>query len=274
MADKVSFTDFGTKRKVRKIKRKRVPSQKSFVNSKEDSKSIPLDESSQVEASISSDEFKFPFLEISVSQLAPSSRDSWCEMEVSLLNSGNGSAKSITISFDNLESRGKTMVDELEVGSDIILNFEVKTSSSESEITRMDVFYHTIEGDTFSIVRRDWFPNENKGEKVFHNEIPPGEEDKANLYTRKAVMSDDFHIICRKCEARSPANFRICGKCGSRLQKRADRAQDWGSNLKETTGVQDGREILMQKLRKLSELKDNGLLSDAEFTAAKSKLLK
>jgi predicted amidophosphoribosyltransferase len=87
-------------------------------------------------------------------------------------------------------------------------------------------------------------------------------------------MSDDFHIICAKCEARSPANFRICGKCGSRLQKRADRSQDWGSNLKETTAVQDNREVLMQKLRKLGELKDKGMLSDAEFTAAKSKLLR
>ena len=87
-------------------------------------------------------------------------------------------------------------------------------------------------------------------------------------------MFDDFHIICNKCGSRSPANFRICGKCGSRLQKRTDRSQDWGSNLKETTGVQDSREILMQKLRKLGELKDKGMLSDAEFSAAKSKLLK
>ena len=111
------------------------------------------------------------------------------------------------------------MVDELKLESDILLNFEVKSESRESVITRMDVFYHTIEGDTFSIVRRDWFPNSNEGDLVFHSEIPPGEEDKANLYTRKEVMSDDFHIICNKCEARSPANFRICGKCGSRLQK-------------------------------------------------------
>ena len=166
------------------------------------------------------------------------------------------------------------MVDELKLESDILLNFEVKSESRESVITRMDVFYHTIEGDTFSIVRRDWFPNSNEGDVVFHSEIPPGEEDKANLYTRKEVMSDDFHIICNKCEARSPANFRICGKCGSRLQKRTDRSQDWGSNLKDTTGVQDSREILMQKLRKLGELKDKGMLSDAEFSAAKSKLLK
>ena len=166
------------------------------------------------------------------------------------------------------------MVDELKIESDILLNFEVKSESRESVITRMDVFYHTIEGDTFSIVRRDWFPNSNEGDAVFHNEIPPGEEDKANLYTRKEVMFDDFHIICNKCGSRSPANFRICGKCGSRLQKRTDRSQDWGSNLKDTTGVQDSREILMQKLRKLGELKDKGMLSDAEFSAAKSKLLK
>tara|TARA_B100000945_G_scaffold259622_1_gene217572 strand:+ start:2077 stop:2889 length:813 start_codon:yes stop_codon:yes gene_type:complete len=270
MADKVSFTDFGTKRKVRKIKRKRT----SNSPVKSEVKATPLPESPVSELVPNLDEFKFPFIEISVTQLTPSLRDSWCEMEVSLQNSGNGSARSITISFDNLESKGKTMIDELEIGSEMILNFEVKSSSKDSSITRMDVFYHTIEGDTFSIVRRDWFPNGNEDKLIFQNEIPPGEEDKADLYTRKEVMSDDFHIICRKCGARSPANFRICGKCGSRLQKRSDRAQDWGSNRKETTGIQDARELLMQKLRKLGELKDKGMLSDEEFSAAKSKLLK
>ena len=273
MADKVSFTNFGTRRKVRKIKRKRTQSSKTVDTPRERSapESIQQPVSNLVP---NSNEFKFPFLEISVTQLNPSMRDSWCDMQVSMHNSGNGTARSITISFDNLESRGKTMVDELDVDSSIILDFEVKSSSRESSISRMDVFYHTVEGDTFSIVRRDWFPNENNDEIVFHNEIPPGEEAKANLYTRKEVMSDDFHIICAKCEARSPANFRICGKCGSRLQKRADRSQDWGSNLKETTAVQDNREVLMQKLRKLGELKDKGMLSDAEFSAAKSKLLR
>ena len=99
--------------------------------------------------------------------------------------SNDASKQSVSYSYDNLESRGKTMVDELKLESDILLNFEVKSESRESVITRMDVFYHTIEGDTFSIVRRDWFPNSNEGDFVFHREIPPGEEDKANLYTRK-----------------------------------------------------------------------------------------
>ena len=270
MTDKVSFTDFGTKRKVRKVKRKRETNS-ALRSGRKHVSSSPFSENIVTK---NSEDFKFPFLEIKVSQKAPSLRDSWCEMEVSLHNSGNGSARSINVSFDNLESRGKTMVDELKIGSSIVLNFEVKSSSRESVITRMDVFYHAIEGDTFSIVRRDWFPNENENEIIFDNEIPPGEEDKANIYTRKKVMTDDFHIICAKCDARSPANFRICGKCGSRLQKRTDRAQDWGSNLKETTGVQDNREVLMQKLRKLGELKDKGMLNDAEFSAAKSKLLK
>tara|TARA_B100001142_G_scaffold311696_1_gene346357 strand:- start:1380 stop:2204 length:825 start_codon:yes stop_codon:yes gene_type:complete len=274
MADKVSFTDFGTKRKVRKIKRKRSGKSDSSVKRERNSVDTSLARPSSETSVPNFDEFKFPFIEISVLQLTPSLRDSWCEMEVSLHNVGNGSARSINVSFDNLETRGKTMVDELKVDSEILLSFEAKSSSRESVITRMDVFYHTIEGDTFSIVRRDWFPNTNENETVFRNEVPPGEEDKANLYSRKEVMSDDFHIICRKCDARSPANFRICGKCGSRLQKRTDRAQNWGSNLKETTGVQDNREILMQKLRKLGELKDKGMLSDDEFSAAKSKLLK
>jgi len=270
VADKVSFTDFVNKRKVRKVKRKRAKG--SPVEP--DKKQLPSKEKSKTYMDNISSEFRFPFLEISVTQLTPSKRETWCEMEVSLHNSGNGSARSINVSFDNLESRGKTMVDELDVNSDIVLNFDVKSNSRESIITRMDVFYHATEGDTFSIVRRDWFPNSKEDEIIFLNEIPPGEEHKANIYTRKKVMSDDFHIICKKCEARSPANFRICGKCGSRLQKRTDRSQDWGSNLKETTGVQDSREILMQKLRKLGELKDKGMLSDAEFSAAKSKLLK
>ena len=123
-------------------------------------------------------------------------------MEVSLLNSGNGLARSINISFDNLESRGKTMVDELEIDSEMVLNFEVRSSSRDSVITRMDVFYHAIEGDTFSIIRRDWFPNSNERKTVFLKEIPPGEEDKANLYTRKEVMSDDF-------QARVPTKFLV-----------------------------------------------------------------
>lgn len=273
MADKVSFTDFGTKRKVRKIKRKRSPTPKSSVKL-EELTTEPLTENSEAEVIHNLEGFQFPFLEISISQVTSSLKDSWCEMEVYLQNSGNGIARSITISFDNLDSRGKTMVDELGVDSDITLNFEVKTASSESVISRMDIFYHTIEGDTFTIVRRDWFPNDKENEMIFQNEIPPGEEDKANLYTRKEVISEDFHIICKNCEARAPANFRICGKCGSRLQKRSDRAQDWGSNLKETTGVQDKREILLQKLRKLGELKDKGMLSDTEFSAAKSQILK
>ena len=274
MADKVSFTDFGTKRKVRKIKRKRQPTPKSFAKSNKESSIKPLTENSETEVVPNLSEFQFPFLEISISQVTSALSDSWCEIEVNLQNSGNGPARSIAISFDNLDLRGKTMVDELGVDSDKTINFEVKTASSESAITRMDVFYHTIEGDTFSIVRRDWFPNDKENKMIFQSEIPPGEEDKANIYTRKEVITDDFHIICRKCEARAPANFRICGKCGSRLQKRLDRSQDWGSNRKETTGVQDRREILLQKLRKLGELKDKGMLSDREFSAAKSQLLK
>ncbi len=74
--------------------------------------------------------------------------------------------------------------------------------------------------------------------------------------------------------SRAPSNFRICGKCGSRLQKRNDRRSDWGSNLKDTTATKDDREAFLKKLRKLGELKDKGMLSDEEFQVAKASLLK
>ena len=43
--------------------------------------------------------------------------------------------------------------------------------SIEKEITRMDVYYHSIEGDTFSAIRRDWFPNNYEDQVIFPKEI-------------------------------------------------------------------------------------------------------
>ena len=275
MPDKISFTDFGGKKKVRRIKKKRR--KKAGINkekmlddlllSKKDSASSPTN-------SESSSDFQFPFLELASLQPSPSVINEWTPLEVSIINSGNGVARSVTISFDNLESRGKTILDKLDPAQEITLNFDVRTSSKDRKISRMDLYYHTVEGDTFSVVRRDWFPNDYEQADIFLSEIPPGEENKADLYSHREVVTEDFHVVCGKCGARAPANFRICGKCGSRLQKRSDRRDDWGSNLKDTTAVRDKREVLIEKLRKLGELKDRGMLSLDEFSAAKAQLLK
>ena len=232
------------------------------------------DSASSQSNSKSSSDFQFPFLELASSQPSPSVINEWTPLEVSIINSGNGVARSVTISFDNLESRGKTILDKLNPAEEITLNFEVRTSSKDRKISRMDLYYHTVEGDTFSVVRRDWFPNDYEQADIFLSEIPPGEENKADLYSHREVVTEDFHVVCGKCGARAPANFRICGKCGSRLQKRSDRRDDWGSNLKDTTAVRDKREVLIEKLRKLGELKDRGMLSSDEFSAAKAQLLK
>lgn len=275
MPDKISFTDFGGKKKIRRIKKKRR--KKSSINKEKMLDDLFLSNKdstpSQSNPEASSD-FQFPFLEMTSLQSSSSVVDEWTSLEVSIINSGNGVARSVTISFDNLESRGKTILDKLDPGDEIILNFEVKTSSRDRNISRMDLYYHTVEGDTFSVVRRDWFPNEYGQADIFLSEIPPGEEDRADLYSHREVVTDDFHVICAKCGARAPANFRICGKCGSRLQKRTDRRDDWGSNLKDTTAVKDKREVLIEKIRKLGELKDRGMLSSDEFSAAKAQLLK
>ena len=276
MADKVSFTTFGSKKKVSKVRRK----SKSKPKTDFDADAL-LDEvlaaKKLAEDSISSAQSSaiasLPFLEFSVTQKEPTFPGVWNTLNMVVSNTGTGPAVSITISFNNLKMRGKSIIDFLEPGAETVFNLEINTDSNDEEITRMDVYYHTIEGDTFTAVRRDKFPNNYQSTDIFVSEIPPGEEQNTSKYEHRNVMSGDFNIVCSKCGARAPTSFRICGKCGSRLQKRIDRPGGWGSNLSAATAVEDKREILIGKLRKLGELKDKGMLNDKEFTAAKSRLL-
>lgn len=83
MTDKVSFTNFGRRRKVRKIKRKKTQGSSIVATPRDRSATVPVQESVSNFAP-NSNKFKFPFLEISVTQVNPSGKDSWCEMQVSL----------------------------------------------------------------------------------------------------------------------------------------------------------------------------------------------
>ena len=273
MADKVSFTDFRGEKKVRKVKRRKP--KESNVNAEE-----LLDEvltarkmaDKAIEKSRSS-QIALPFLELSLMQEAPFDYGVWNPVEVTLSNTGTGPARTVTLSFDNLEARGQTIVDSLNPGDDKVVVIELRSDAVDKTISRLDIYYHSIEGDTFTSIRRDWFPNDYEATSIFEGEIPSGEDPNSPLYQHREVMHGDFHIICGNCGVRAPATFRICGKCGSRLQKRIDRSSDWGSNLESPSAVQDQRQILIKKLQKLGELKDKGMLSDDEFTAAKSRLL-
>ena len=273
MADKVSFTDFGTKKKVRRIKRKRTKKSGTDPAKLLDEVLEAKKLADETIASASTPQFSLPFIEFAVTQVEPFIPHVWNEFEITLSNTGNGNASSTAISFDRLKTKGQTIVDNIEVGGEATLKIEVKVDNSDKGIARMDVFYHSVEGDTFSAIRRDWFPNDYENKSIFESEVPPGEEENADKYSHREVFSGDLHVVCSKCGARAPTSFRICGKCGSRLKKRDDRRSDWGSNRKETTAIQDEREVLLQKLRKLGELKDRGMLSDEEFSAAKANLL-
>ncbi len=273
MVDKVSFTEFGTKKKIRKVKRKRSSKSRSDSSNLIDEVSESKESIDETIASSPATDFSFPFIEFTVLQSKPFIHNTWNEIDINLSNTGNAIARNTTISFDRLETRGQTIIDTLETGDDQTLTIEVLVNTRDKEITRMDVYYHSAEGDTFSAVRRDWFPNDYEDKNIFENEVPPGEEENAAKYSHREVFSGDLHVVCSKCGTRVPSNFRICGKCGSRLQKRIDRRGDWGSNLNETTATKDDREIFLAKLRKLGELKDKGLLSEEEFQAAKANLL-
>ncbi len=269
MADKVSFTEFRGEKKVRKVKRRKP--RDSDVNVEE-----LLDEvltarkmaDKAIEKSRSS-QIALPFLELSFMQETPFDYGAWNSIEITLSNTGTGPARTVTLSFDNLKARGQTIVDNLNPGEDKVIVIELKSDAVDRTISRLDIYYHSIEGDTFTSIRRDWFPNDYEAASLFESEIPPGEDSNSPLYQHREVMHGDFHIVCGNCGVRAPSTFRICGKCGSRLHKRLDRS----SNPESLSAVPDQREILIKKLHKLGELKDKGMLSDDEFTMAKSRLL-
>ena len=273
MADKVSFTDFGEEKKVRRVKR-RGP-KKANINAKEllDEVLAAKKMADQAIAGSGSNLITLPFIEFSALQETPFTQGEWNTVEITLSNTGNGAASMITLSLDNLRTRGQTIVDSLNPGEDKVIVIDLKSDAVGKTISRLDIYYHSIEGDTFTAIRRDWFPNDYEAANIFESEIPPGEDKNSPLYQHQVVMQGDFHIICGNCGVRAPTTFRICGKCGSRLQKRLDRHFEGGSNLEDYTAVQDEREILIKKLQKLGELKDKGMLSDDEFTVAKSQLL-
>ena len=173
MADKVSFTDFGGKKKVRKVKRRRT--KKSSVNAEKLLDEV-LAAKKMAEETIEASNpslISLPFIEFSASQPSPFVSGEWNTIEISISNTGNGTARTITISFDNMQVRGQTIVDSLESGKDAVVEIEIMTNSIDRTITRLDLYYHSIEGDTFTVVRRDWFPNDNENTLIFEGEIPP-----------------------------------------------------------------------------------------------------
>ena len=270
MADKVSFTNFGERKKVRKVKR-RGP-KKPNINAEEllDEVLAAKKGADRTIAESGSNLITLPFLEFSALQEAPFISGEWNPIEITLSNTGNGAASTVTLSFDNLKTRGQTILDSLDSGEDKVIVIELKSDAVNKTVSRLDVYYHSIEGDTFTAIRRDWFPNDYEATNIFESEIPPGEDKNSPLYQHREVMHGDFHIVCGNCGVRAPSTFRICGKCGTRLQKRLDRRINEGGDF---AAVQDEREILIKKLQKLGELKDKGMLSDDEFTIAKAQLL-
>jgi ribosomal protein L40E len=269
MADKVSFTNFGEKKKVRKVKRRGPKKPNINAEALLDEVLAAKKTADRTIAESGSNLITLPFLEFSVLQETPFASGEWNPVKVTLSNTGNGVASTVTLSFDNLRTRGQTIVNSLNPGEDKVVVIELRSDVVDKIISRLDVYYHSIEGDTFTLVRRDWFPNDYEAANIFESEIPPGEDKNLPLYQHREVMHGDFHIICGNCGVRAPTTFRICGKCGTRLQKRLDRRDE----DRDLAAVQDEREILIKKLQKLGELKDKGMLSDDEFTVAKAQLL-
>ena len=134
MPDKISFTNFGSKKKIKRIKRKR--SVKS-INKTEKLLDEVLEAKKLAEETIASSKaISLPFLEFEVFQFSPFEYNTWNDFEITLTNSGNGSARNITITFDRLQTRGQTIVDILEEGDQITIKMEVLVNTKDKEIIK------------------------------------------------------------------------------------------------------------------------------------------
>ena len=88
MADKVSFTDFGGKKKVRKVKRRRA--KKSSVNAEKLLDEV-LAAKKMAEETIEASNpslISLPFIEFSASQPSPFVSGEWNTIEISMSNTG------------------------------------------------------------------------------------------------------------------------------------------------------------------------------------------
>ena len=135
MADKVSFTNFGKRKKVRKVKR-RGP-KKPNINAE-----ALLDEvlaakkmADRTIAESGSDLITLPFLEFSALQETPFASGEWNPVEVTLSNTGNGAASTVTLSFDNLRTRGQTIIDSLNAGEDKVVVIELRSDAVDRIMT-------------------------------------------------------------------------------------------------------------------------------------------
>ncbi|MDP7445363.1 MAG: hypothetical protein QGF64_06840, partial [Candidatus Poseidoniia archaeon] len=144
MADKVSFTNFGERKKVRKVKR-RGP-KKPNINAEEllDEVQAAKKTADQTIEESSSNLITLPFIEFSALQETPFTPDEWNAVEITLSNTGNGAASTITLSFDNLRVRGQTIVEGLNPGEDKVVVIELRSDAVSKTISRLDVYYHSV----------------------------------------------------------------------------------------------------------------------------------
>ena len=152
-------------------------------------------------------------------QLQP---EAWNSFPVRLENLGGAVARAITLGFSaTFAVRGPTMLDTLEAGETQELALELQPKGLGLLPLGLDIVFHSLEGEYFRTHRQDILVVGEEAEFEPRELFVSGVD--ATVVPEKPVVTRRYHIDCGNCGARVPSDFRICGKCGTRLRERTDR---------------------------------------------------
>ena len=152
-------------------------------------------------------------------QLQP---EAWNSFPVRLENLGGAVARAITLNFSaTFAVRGPTMLDTLEAGETQELVLELHPKGLGLLPLGVEVEFHSLEGEYFHTRRQDILVVGEDAEFEPRELFVSGVD--ATAVADKPVVTRRYHVDCANCGARMPSDFRICGKCGTRLRERTDR---------------------------------------------------
>ena len=146
----------------------------------------------------------------------------WNSFPVRLENLGGAVARAITLGFSaTFAVRGPTMLDTLEAGETQELTLELHPKGLGLLPLGLDIEFHSLEGEYFHTHRQDILVGGEEAEFEPRELFVSGGD--ATVVPDKSVVTRRYHVDCPTCGARIPSDFRICGKCGTRLRERTDR---------------------------------------------------
>lgn len=202
--------------------KKLLPSVKKFIDMAEYSKALEIIEEAKSLAKEIKDRAK-PELLINVTAYEDFKAGEWSRVAVTIQNDGETDANNLEIDFFGpIESRGSRRIPILKIGekSELLIDLSPRTKGEipiEINVSYQDFAKRGYQLSDKCIITTINNEEEIKSMKKTLFNIQTHIPQNYSISEKESI--DDLEIICQNCGAKMPKNFRVCGKCGTVLQK-------------------------------------------------------